>query len=742
MKVTIYTANCTGNRKNTSYPRKCAVDNETDFLAAVEFDHVCAAFRNHHRAVEDYLESDVDVMDCDNDHSDDPREWKYPKDIEALLPDVSFILVPSRHNMLPKDGKSARPRYHIYFPHERFTEEGQSAALKAALLERFPFFDANAVDSARFIFGNRAGEIIWHEGEVTIDCVLRPQGRTIPQGQRNTTLNHFAGRVLKRYGESDRAYTIFLEEAAKCDPPLDDEELATIWQSACRFARKVSSQEGYIPPEEYEFNRQSLKPTDYSDIGQAKVLAREYGNELKYTVATDYLRYGGQYWAESRQQSVGAMEEFLDLQLEDAKDEVERAKEALIGLGVSEKDISAGGKTLERRIGADQTKAYLAYISALAYRAFVMKRRDMKYVVSALQAAKPMLEVAPSDLDREPFLLNCPDGTYDLSLGMAGRRDHNPTDLITKMCSVAPGDEGGQLWENFLNRVFLGDQELIGYVQRIAGLGAIGAVYLEAIIISYGEGANGKSTFWNTVSWALGTYAGGISADALTVGCRRNVKPEIAEAKGKRLLIAAELEEGMRLSTSIVKQLCSTDQIKGEKKYKDPFDFVPSHTLVLYTNHLPKVGAMDRGIWRRLIVIPFNATIQGKDDVKNYAEHLQKNAGPSILKWIIEGAQKAIAEKFIFNVPQVVEDAMGRYRSDSDWMGHFIEECCEVGEGLFEKSGDFYNAYRSFCARTGDFVRDSATFYAAVEQCGFTRFRKTSGRFVGGVRLKAEDLPD
>ena len=70
--------------------------------------------------------------------------------------------------------------------------------------------------------------------------------------------------------------------------------------------------------------------------------------------------------------------------------------------------------------------------------------------------------------------------------------------------------------------------------------------------------------------------------------------------KGKRLLIAAELEEGMRLSTATVKQLCSTDPIKGEKKYKEPFDFTPSHTLVLYTNHLPKVGAMDRGIWRRL----------------------------------------------------------------------------------------------------------------------------------------------
>ena len=140
-------------------------------------------------------------------------------------------------------------------------------------------------------------------------------------------------------------------------------------------------------------------------------------------------------------------------------------------------------------------------------------------------------------------------------------------------------------------------------MQQIVGMAAVGRVYMESLIIAYGEGRNGKSTFWNTVARVLGTYSGNMSADTLTVGCKRNVKPELAEAKGKRLIIAAELEEGMRLNTSVVKQMCSTDEIFAEKKYKDPFSFTPSHTLVLYTNHLPRVGANDPGTWRRLIVI-------------------------------------------------------------------------------------------------------------------------------------------
>ena len=89
----------------------------------------------------------------------------------------------------------------------------------------------------------------------------------------------------------------------------------------------------------------------------------------------------------------------------------------------------------------------------------------------------------------------------------------------------------------------------------------MGKVFLEAMIIAYGDGRNGKSTFWNVIFKVLGSYSGNMSADALTMNCKRNVKPELAELKGKRLIIAAELQEGMRLNTSVVKQVSSIDPI-------------------------------------------------------------------------------------------------------------------------------------------------------------------------------------
>ncbi len=203
----------------------------------------------------------------------------------------------------------------------------------------------------------------------------------------------------------------------------------------------------------------------------------------------------------------------------------------------------------------------------------------------------------------------------------------------------------------------------------------------------------------------------------------------MAELKGKRLVIAAELEEGMRLNTSTVKQLCSTDEIEAEKKYKDPFKYVPTHTMVLYTNHLPKVGASDEGTWRRLIVIPFNARIQGKSDIKNYTDYLVENASPYIMTWVIEGAKKAIDAGFKLDPPGCVRKAIAEYREGNDWLSHFLEECCEVGKGLEQRSGELYLEYRAFCLRNGEYTRNTSDFYLVIPYAN-NRFRSFQAMFL------------
>ncbi len=560
--------------------------------------------------------------------------------------------------------------------------------------------------------------------------------RVIPQGQRNTTMSHIAGKLIKRYGNTDESRKLFVEKAKACDPPLSRDELKSIWKSAVCFGKKVAAQEGYVSPEEYN-DRTPHKPEDYSDVGQAYVFSKHCRSFVRYSPATDYIVYDGTCWQESKPRSQAAMQQFTDAQLAEAEKYLEFTEERMEATGANAV-IAEYGKNALEHMTEEQKTALFGHQAAVAYKRFVLQRRDSKYQAAALKEARPMVEIDQRELDANAFLLNTPDYTVDLRKGMDGKQPHRAEDYITKCTSVVPGEKGKDLWANAMQTFFCGDDELQSYVQQIAGLAVIGHVYIEALIIAHGDGRNGKSTFWNVLSRVLGSYSGNISADALTVGCKRNVKPELAETKGKRLLIAAELEEGMRLNTSLVKQFCSTDEIFAEKKYKDPFAFTPTHTLVLYTNHLPKVGANDPGTWRRLIVVPFNARIEGGGDIKNYADYLYDNAGPAILAWMIEGARLVIEANFHLTQPECVKSATALYRENSDWLEHFLSECCEVGDSYSEKSGDLYTAYRDFCTRTGEYTRSTTDFYAGIDLAGYTRRHTKKGRMVFGLRLKSE----
>ena len=747
----MYHADCIGQEKNCQYRHRVEITDEASLLEVVRHDYVCAEYQDGYRSNNNFIGSDCVAMDFDNDHSENPEDWVRPQQILDALPGVTIAIHYSRNHMRIKKGKPARPKFHVMIAIDPVTDSKAYASIKRKLAALLPFVDMNALDSARFFFGTEDPLVEFYPGTKTLNDLLADEDfdagmdsgqygdQVIAEGHRNATMSRKAGKIVKRFGYNDEAHEIFMREAEKCDPPLEEAELDKIWHSAARTVKWAQEQPGYIPPEEFNAIG-SLKPDDYSDVGQAKVIALECAQELAYTPGTDFIRFTGKRWEESKPKALGLVIDFLDRQLADANTCVQRAQERLIELGVSEEVVLAGGKDLQKQVQGNQMEAFFALLGALASKQFVMKRRDMKYIQSAMQASKPMVEIDQNDLDKDENYLNCPDGTYDMAHGMLGRHDHDSDDLITKITAASPGDEGSALWQETLETIFQGDQELIDYVQRIVGLAAIGEVYQEAMIIAYGDGSNGKSTFWNTIAAVMGSYAGLISADALTVGCKRNVKPELAEVKGMRLLIASELEEGQRLSTSIVKQLCSTDLIEGEKKYKDPFKFRPTHTLVLYTNHLPRVGATDTGIWRRLIVIPFNARITGNSDIKNYSKYLVANAAPAIMKWIIQGAQKAIRDNYRLKAPKCVQEAIARYKADNDWMSHFLDECCETGEGLKEKSGELFAAYRAFCGRTNDFCRSTAEFYTSLEQRGFYRQRTNTGKFVLGLRLVEEQL--
>lgn len=742
MQMTIYDAATVGSRSNCVYPNPVTVTDADTMRQAAAFDHVCAAYKQNYRSVDNFLKADCLPMDCDNDHSDDPDDWLTPFDVAMDFPGVGMIFVYSRSHMKQKGKRGSRPRFHVYFICTETTNSEIYSSWKDRLIADYPYFDDGAKDSARFLFGVKDAVVEVYDGEITIDEFLADsfaewdaaQGQ-IPEGSRNKTMSHYAGRIIKRLGNTEEAHKQFLKEAEKCSPPLDDAELAGIWASAVKFGAKVAAQEGYIPPEQYNQDF-LLMPEDFSDVGQAIVLSREYMDRLRFSPATDYIVFNGSFWEESQPNAQGIAQELTARQLEEAETEIQRCMKEMSDNGAWAMLAAMGAKKAMAAFSEAQRRSFEKYERAETYRKYAIKRRDTKYISAALKEARPMIQIEQRVLDADEFLLNLPSGTCDLRTGAV--REHNAQDYITKQTAVDPSGDGMDVWKDALQTFFQGDADLIRYVQEIVGLAAIGKVYIEALVIAYGEGRNGKSTFWNTIARVLGTYSGNMSADTLTVGCKRNVKPELAEAKGKRMIIAAELEEGMRLNTSNVKQLCSTDEIYAEKKYKAPFSYVPTHTLVLYTNHLPRVGAIDQGTWRRLIVIPFNAKIEGKADIKNYADFLFKMAGGAVLQWIIEGAKRVIASDYKIAQPRVVQDAIQKYKENNDWLSHFLEDCCEIDPSYEAKSGEVYNTYRSYCNQMGEYARSTTDFYTAIEAADFTRHKTKKGMLIRGFRLKSE----
>lgn len=252
----IWTAKCRGNRTNCVYPdAHTATDAET-LKRLVSNDHTFIAFRNNYRDSGNFLYTDTLVMDCDNTFSDDPGDWITKEDIIAGFPDVAMILYTSRNHMKPKEGKAPRPKYHIIFFIDRITDPEAYKLLIKRVQESYPYFDDRAQDAARFFYGNPDAEIYVQPGYINLSMFFDEDsfaymGREIREGSRNDTMFHWAVCSMKRYGNTAETKEFFYRQAERCVPPLDGEELESIWRSAAKYHKKIASQPDYIAPEVY-----------------------------------------------------------------------------------------------------------------------------------------------------------------------------------------------------------------------------------------------------------------------------------------------------------------------------------------------------------------------------------------------------------------------------------------------------------------------------------------------------------
>ena len=270
--ITLQYSSVRGKEKNTSYPFKAEVKTVDDLEKIARFDHVCGEYADGtntrknaikgYRSKKTFRKADCLPVDCDNTNPDPlaedipASEWKTPADVRAAFPDVPFYVVYSRNHMKEKNGKTARPKFHVYFIINDMTSEKRLAKLKKDVQKYFPAFDPAALDMARFLYGVENPKVEFYDGDTPLDTFMEQRTvlpETIPTGERNSTLSKYAAKILKRHGDTAEAEALFYKASERCEDSLEDDELKTILGSARAFYHgTIEKSADYLSPDEYE----------------------------------------------------------------------------------------------------------------------------------------------------------------------------------------------------------------------------------------------------------------------------------------------------------------------------------------------------------------------------------------------------------------------------------------------------------------------------------------------------------
>src|SRR6266851_1549366 len=359
--------------------------------------------------------------------------------------------------------------------------------------------------------------------------------------------------------------------------------------------------------------------------------------------------------------------------------------------------------------------------------------------------SEPSIPILPDQMDHDPSLLNCPNGTLEVRTGML--REHRRGDYLTKLCPTPYHKEATcPVFMKFLKTIFGGNAELIVFTQRVFGRCLSGDVSEQILPILWGVGANGKSTLVNAMMEVMGQdYAMKANADLLMVSRSERHPTEIAQLFGKRLVIASESAEGRRLNESLIKDLTGGERMRGRRMHEDFWEFDPTHKVFLITNYKPEVRGTDDGVWRRIRLIPFTQRFWDPNEPscpdsvppeaiadKTLPDKLRQEY-PGILAWLLRGCLDW--QRDGLTLPEAVQIATAEYRSSQDIIAHWLDEHCLIGPDYSCRAAALFTHYCDWCSATNERPMSQRVFGEALTKRGFGQ-RLSDGVWRTGLTLR------
>jgi putative DNA primase/helicase len=357
--------------------------------------------------------------------------------------------------------------------------------------------------------------------------------------------------------------------------------------------------------------------------------------------------------------------------------------------------------------------------------------------VERLARADDRIQRSADDFDANEWLLNTPGGIVDLRNGEL--YEHRREQLMTQMAGATP--EGDcPVWRKFLHEFTDGDRDYQDYLQRLVGYSLTGSTEEEILVFLHGPANTGKSKFIETVRALHGTYGCSSSMDTFIATQNHAHATEIARFVGKRLVTAAETDEGCRWDQQRMTTLTGRDEITANFMRQDQFSYYPKFLLMFAGNHRPRILADGGAMRRRMHLLPCRHRPTKID--KQLIDKLKAELG-GIMKWAVLGA--VLWKQHGLKPPQLVTAATEDYFATEDALSTWIDERCELVKSLNSLTHNLYLDYKEWAKMANEYVLSEKRFTNMLMSMGFNPWKHPTTRRHGfsGIVLKAssQELP-
>jgi putative DNA primase/helicase len=511
--------------------------------------------------------------------------------------------------------------------------------------------------------------------------------KKIKEGGRNNHLTSLAGS-LRRKGISEDGIiaTLRAENKDRLDPPLDDDTVVAIARSITR----------YQPEDESE----DFKLTD---AGNADRFVNMFGSDIRYSnVHKKWYIWNGKFW----EQDEGTIISYAI---------------ACVRNIINEANLLPDG---DRR--RELIKHSLRSEAAGRLRAIV-----------EIASNYTQLKITPDEMDANPWLLNCENGTLNLKTGRL--QPFNSADFMTKCCKTKYDPNcPTPLWDSLMEKITNGDEEMKKYIQKAFGYALTGDISEQCIFILYGTGSNGKSTMLNVFSELMSGYAQSTKSETFMEKKNESVNNDIARLNGARFVTAIEMQENKRMSEELIKSMTGGDKLVTRFLYGEFFEYLPQFKVFLAANHKPVIRDTTNSIWRRIKLIQFTNTFTEQERDKNFSAKIMANELPGILAWAVKGC--LLWQQEGLRTPDEVARATAAYRTEMDAFTNFFTECC-VDDPEGRVSNKMLRAkYDEWSKENGEYALSQRPFSQKLIERGYQKKNSSGNGAIEwyGFRIRGE----